>query len=85
MLSITQFNQSKRDVQASETHLKGEHIYTHILEEGGIILYSYDDYFIEVHYDARFQSVVKFAAIDIFDAAEKYVSNKEFMQELVEV
>lgn len=83
MLSLQRFNIANQDLQASETHLKGEHVYTHILEEGGIILYSYNDFLIEVHYNANFQTVEKYIAITMDDAADKYISTDELLGELV--
>lgn len=85
MLSLRGFNLANPDIQASETHLRGEHVYTHILEEGGIILYAYNDFLIEAHYNANFQAVDRYSAIHIIDAADKYVSSAELAEELVEV
>jgi len=73
MLSLRGFNLANPDIQASETHLRGEHVYTHILEEGGIILYTYNNFLIEAHYNANFQAVDRYSAINLLDAAEKYV------------
>jgi len=85
MLSLRGFNLANLDIQASETHLRGEHVYTHILEEGGIILYTYNSFLVEAHYNANFQAVERYTAVSIMDAADKYVSSEELMEELVEV
>lgn len=85
MLSLRGFNLANPDIQASETHLRGEHVYTHILEEGGIILYAYNRFLVEAHYNANFQAVERYTAISIFDAADKYVTSEEIEEELVEV
>lgn len=85
MLSLRGFNLANQDIQASETHLRGEHVYTHILDEGGIILYIYNSFLIEAHYNANFQAVDQYTAISMLDAADKYVSSAEIEEELVEV
>lgn len=85
MLSLRGFNLANPDIQASETHLRGEHVHTHILEEGGIILYTYNNFLVEAHYNASFQSVDRYTAISVVDAADKYVSSQELEEELIEV